>query len=173
MTLAGKATPLLYTIGEKALRLEITDNKTAPVDLVSLESGGLTILFPHNRSFVRVMNGAAGKPPGAMPAPPSVPSAGAPMPTMPPIPAPPQRQPELKPTGKKEKILGFACEQFEITDRGETIEIWATHDLVPFQNYFRDATPPFGPRSLRGTMGRAIAREEIVPAPCRHARRNA
>lgn len=162
LTRGEQVTPLLYTIGAKALRLETAQEKSVePVDLVDLESGALTILFPHNQSFVRVPMGAVGKP--APPPRPAMPAAGAQLPALPPIPAPPRPKAELKPTGKKEKILGFDCEQWEIIERGETVEIWATAALVPFRAYVREFARRFGPGALEDAWGEQLTARKLFP----------
>lgn len=165
---------LLYTIGPEHLRIEnVATNWPHPINTVELKSGAVTLLFPHNRSFVRLKSPAVaeggdpragtiekpgsatpattlpattlsappmptppgGLPPGIGPQPPST-GPGVPgMPQMPPMPMPPSvaaatfgapgmgEKLELKPTGKKEKILGFECEQFELKQRGKIVEI--------------------------------------------------
>ena len=70
---------------------------------------------------------------------------------------------ELKPTGKKEKILGFACEQFEIKQRGETMEIWATDKLLPFQPYVRNQPPRFGPRMIEEQWAELLTAKKLFP----------
>ncbi len=140
----------------------------------------MTLVFPHNRSFVTLkpVAVAGGADPGqkkhtepgpatpttvpAMPTPPAgLPagvgpqsSSGPSVPAIPPMPAMPMMPPmmaekiELQSTGKKEKILGYACEQYEIKQRGETMEIWATDKLFPFQPYLRNQPSRFGPRMI-------------------------
>jgi len=57
-------------------------------------------------------------------------------------------KPELKATGQTTNILGFACQQYEVKQRGETLEIWATDQLLPFQPYVRNQPHRFGPQML-------------------------
>src|SRR4029077_4732431 len=46
---------LLYTIGTNFLRVEMTaTNWPNPVDILDRNSGALMLLYPHNRSFVRL-----------------------------------------------------------------------------------------------------------------------
>ena len=155
---------LLYTVGTNFVRVELTaSDLPSPVDILDQQTGALTLLFPHNRSFVHLKpvvetpsmppgfpQMPAGLPPGVGPQPqasatptapamPNLPVAGG-MPAMPMMPMEPM---ELKATGEKTNLLGFACEKFEIRQRGEVMEIWATDQLLSFQNYVRNQTPSF------------------------------
>jgi hypothetical protein len=51
------------------------------------------------------------------------------------MPAPRSEPLELKETGQNTNLLGFDCKQFELKQRGTTMEIWATDQLFPFQVY--------------------------------------
>jgi hypothetical protein len=212
-TQGGQVTALLYTVGSNALRIEVTgSDRPNPVDVLDLKTGALTLLFPHNRSFVRLKPAAAenpsapppgfgampvpmppgAAPPGAVPAVP--PGAPAPPPGFPPMPAPgpglppgvgpsaqsaagfgpgivpampmmpmPGEMLELKATGEKTNLLGFACEKFELTQRGERMEIWATQGLLPFQNYLRSQPPRFGPRMIEEQWAGVLAAKRLFP----------
>ncbi len=164
MNRGEQATKLLYTIGPETMRVEVVDPKTpAPVDLVNLKTGLLTLVLPHNQSFQRVPSGSSIGKAAASPAmPPGLRQAG-PMPALPPMPAMPERAPALKATGKKEKILGYACEQYEISEGGETMEIWATPALIPFQNYLRDAAPHFGPHTIEEQWAAPLHARKLFP----------
>jgi len=70
---------------------------------------------------------------------------------------------ELKSTGEKTNLLGFACEKFEIKQRGETMEIWATDQLLPFQNYVRNQQPRFGPRMIEEQWADLLAAKKLFP----------
>ena len=183
----NETTALLYTVGTNSLRIEVngsdSDKSRAgppnPIDIVDLKSGALTILFAHNRSFVRLKSPSANSTatPGAPAMPPPPPGvgpqsnpnpavAGTPGAGMPPMPAMPPmmgEKIELKPTGKKEKILGFACEQYEIKQRGETMEIWATDKLLPFQPYARNQSPRFGPRMIEEQWPELLQSRRLFP----------
>src|SRR5439155_22501729 len=64
---------LLYTVGTNFLRVEVaatnSDRSRAgwpkPVDILDLECGALKLLFPHNRSFVRLKPGGENSSPPA------------------------------------------------------------------------------------------------------------
>jgi len=166
VTRGTEQTRLLYTIGADALRLEVLEAKTpTPVDLVDLKSGVLTIVFPHNSSFMRARRGSVAPRPGP-PTPPAMPS-GVPTtagpPTMPAMPPPPMSGATWKTTGRKEKILGYDCERYEVSARGETAEIWATAALVPFQNYQRDPSPHPGPLQLEEEWTAQLTAKKLFP----------
>jgi hypothetical protein len=217
ITRGSETTPLLYTLGTDSLRLEVTRTSSPnPIDIVDLKTGALTLVFPHNRSFVRLEPGAentsavpagapgmpipsGGLPSGvgpqatsdnvlqtpslpagmrSMPAPagslptgigPQHGTATAPdtlgmpkMPAMPPMPAMTEKL-EFKATGKKEKILGYACEQYELKQRGETLEIWATDQLFPYQPYVRSQPHRFGPRMLEEQWPQMLTSRKLFP----------
>jgi len=225
-------TSLLYTYGENFLRIEVAGAKPGtfpdPVNIVDLKSGAMTIVYPHNRTFMKLtaaqadanQKTATPQLPAGMPAPPtgigpqsgmnntpplpSLPPGAPPMPTppsglppgigpqasampnmqaaipnMPPMPAgvgPQARMPampvmppmpteklELKATGKKDKILGYASEQFELKQRGEKMEIWATDQLPVFQSYLRNQSPRFGPRMLEEQWPVLVTEKKMFP----------
>jgi hypothetical protein len=235
ITQGNQTQALLYTVGTNFLRVEMTaTNWPNPVDILDRKSGALTLLFPHNRSFVRLKPAAenssmsppgfppmpgglppgvgpqsqlpgvpampnglppgigptnlpglpampmppAGLPPGvgpqtppstmpgapAMPAMPNMPAAGG-MPSMPAMSMMPMpgEAIELKSTGEKTNLLGFACEKFEIKQRGEVMEIWATDELLPFQNYVRNQPPRFGPRMIEEQWPGLLTVKKLFP----------
>jgi hypothetical protein len=247
ITQGNQSSILLYTVGTNFLRVEMTaTNWPNPVDILDRNSGALLLLFPHNRSFVRLKLDAGstalarpgppeggtpnapsmptlpvapgshgmsslpampglppGLPPGigpqapipnapgvsAMPAtpnppgmparplmpampnmppgggPPSTPGAGgmSSMPAMPMMPMMPMEPMELKATGEKTNLLGFACGRFEIKQRGETMEIWATDQLLPFQNYVRNQPHRFGPRMIEEQWAGLLTANKLFP----------
>ena len=64
-------TEFLFTRKDNQLRIEdAATNKPEPVNLVDLASGKLTIIFPHNSTFVQVGPTKTPAPPGAPPPPP-------------------------------------------------------------------------------------------------------
>src|SRR5271168_3972081 len=55
LTRGGQTTPLLYTVGANCSRVEVTaTDRPYPVDILDRKSGELTLLSPHNRSFLRL-----------------------------------------------------------------------------------------------------------------------
>ena len=209
LTRGGQATPLLYTAGTNCLRVEITvPDQPNPVNLLDLPSGEMTLLFPNNRTFVRLKHGSAtvpvapvGVPPtglgepgsdtrpafnptrsvpgqrpetaGDTPAPPmpqmpvmpNMPAAGG-MPAMPPMPMMPppmMEKMELMAMGDKTNLLGFACKKYEIKQRGEVMEIWATERLFPFQPYQQNQPHRFGPRMIEEQWGDLLKAKKLFP----------
>jgi hypothetical protein len=191
--------------------LEVTgSDRPNPVDVLDRNTGELTLLFPHNRSFVRLKpmpeNPAtppgfpgmpAGMPPGVgpqsqptpaapgnigptnlpgMPATPAMPSmpatpqppadmsAGMPgaMPAMPMMPMPGEAM-ELKATGGKTNLLGYACAGYEIKQRGEVMEIWATDQLPPYQPWLQNQPPRFGPQMIEEHWGELVKAKKLFP----------
>ncbi len=170
---------LLYMVGANTLRVGMTEpDKPNPVNLIELKSGTLTLIFPHNHSFLRLCPATgsnfpglprgsdmsfppSGLPPGTDPQFP--PGSGATLVSlMPPMPMRPDKI-ELKSTGRREKILGYECEQFEIKQRGETMEIWATDKLLPFQPYVRTQSSRFGPRRLEEQWAALLTEKKLFP----------
>jgi hypothetical protein len=262
LTRGGETQTLLYTAATNQLRIERgeTDHPYAR-DIVDRETGAVTLVFPHNHSFVRLKNTgqasstAAGMP--GMPAPPGglppgigpqpfhrpdgstspiplppaepLPSAGVPpglkplrpvtvesaspgllptgigptnlpgmstrpvipqMPEMPQMPAgvaaqsspgtaampgrpmmPPRAmmppmgmQPaELKPTDQTTNLLGYTCTCYELKERGETMEIWATDKLLPFQPWLANQPPRFGPRRIEEQWVELLKARKLFP----------
>lgn len=183
----GEVQTLLYTASTNQLRIERgeTDRPHAK-NIVNLDTGAVTLLFPHNRSFVRLNPGSTGSMPVASGSLPdattkSLGAAVAPNPTgasaiprMPPgigkLPGLPMMPPpmmsekiDLKPTGKREKILGFECEQFELKQRGKMMEIWATERLLPFQPYLRNELHRFGPRMIEEQWSELLKERKLFP----------
>jgi hypothetical protein len=269
ITRGGQTSGLLYLVGTNQLRIEKTDtNWPHARNVVDLQTGALTLLFPHNRSFVRLKPVAAGVspaseggilppgfPPGLPPAgrrpnafppggTPGLPAAGTaaattigptnlpgapappPMPQMPNLPAPPAGMPpgvgpqpgatpgmsagpgaapgmppgigpqpgtmpgmgagpgmppgmpamppmpmmpgmmekaELKAIGQKTNLLGYACERFELKQRGETLEVWATDQLFPFVAYQQNQPHRFGPRMVEEQWPELLKARRLFP----------
>ena len=70
---------------------------------------------------------------------------------------------ELKATGQKTNMLGRACERFELKQRGETLEIWATDQLIPFRAYQRNQAPRFGPRMIQDQWPGLLQERKLFP----------
>ena len=59
LTRGGQTQTLLYTVSTNQLRIERGENdRPYPKDIVNLDTADITLLFPHNRSFVRLKPGA-------------------------------------------------------------------------------------------------------------------
>ncbi|HUR45853.1 MAG TPA: DUF4412 domain-containing protein [Candidatus Saccharimonadales bacterium] len=60
-TRGGQALPILYTVGSNSIRIEVTGSTYPhPVNIVDRPSGALTMVYPHNRSFMRMKASADG-----------------------------------------------------------------------------------------------------------------
>jgi hypothetical protein len=192
LTRGGQPAALLYTAGTNCLRVENTaTNWPNPVDLLDRHSNVLTLLFPNNRSFVHLPPAAdainppapgalpmpmppGGLPPGigpqaatpppgapAMPQMLQMPAAGG-MPVMPMMPMPMEKL-ELKATGETTNLLGYACARYEIKQRGETMEVWATDQLFPYQPYVQNQPHRFGPQMIEEQWGKLAQAQKLFP----------
>ena len=106
-----------------------------------------------------------GLPPGVGPQ-----SAGGPgasgmpsMPAMPMIPMMPAAKLELQVTGQKTNLLGFACQQYVLKQRGETLEIWATDQLLPYQPYVQNQPHRFGPQRIEEQWPGMLTSRKLFP----------
>jgi len=87
------------------------------------------------------------------------------MPAMPAMPmmAMPGEKLELQATGQKTNLLGFACEQYQIKQREETLDIWATDQLLPYQPYVQNQPHRFGPQRIEEQWGALLASRKLFP----------
>src|ERR1035437_8998585 len=77
----GDIQTIFYTVGTNALRIERGEtNRPYARNLIALDTGAVTLLFPHNRSFVRLAASAGNNSPAKMPGIPARPN----MPGLPP-----------------------------------------------------------------------------------------
>jgi len=110
-------------------------------------------------------------PPGAppmpaMPAMPMMPAmpGNAGMPMMPAMPMMPRGGAlQLRATGEQTNLLGYTCARYELKQWGQTMEIWATDQLLPFQVY--QAHQPFrnGPPVIEERWGDLLAAKKLFP----------
>jgi hypothetical protein len=216
----AQTTAFRYTFGPDHLRIEVTGtNWPNPIDIVERQSGALVLVFPHNRSFVRLkpdsenvsagmrgfpgmrmppgglppgigpragvtpgasgmpvpsgMSSApaipAGPPPGVGPQPnpamPTPPGTGAMMPTMPrmSMPGMMNQKMELAATGKTTNLVGFGCQQYELKQRGQTLEVWATDQLPGYHAYIGSQPHSAGPRTLEDQWPAWLAEKKLFP----------
>ena len=91
------------------------------------------------------------------------PQPARPMPAMPMMPM--QREKvELTATGDQTNLLGYACARYELKQRGEVMEIWATDQLLPYQPWRQNQQPPrFGPQMLEEQWGELLAAKKLFP----------
>jgi hypothetical protein len=199
----GQAQTVHYTISPGRLRIELgeTDRPHAK-NIVDLGSGAVTLLFPHNRTFVRLKDTPPAAPTGMPPGvgargfgpqaitPPATPALGptnlpngSALPQMPAIPQVPpglgpqsglgppgmpampmmMEQPELKATDHTTNLLGYACTRYELKQRGEVMEIWATDKLLPFRAWQPNQPPRFGPRMIEEQWGELLRAKKLFP----------
>lgn len=188
----GETDHLLYSVGTNFLRIEQTDtNWPFPRDVLNLQSGQLTLIFPHNRSFLRLTSETAAPaatpgftppppadpfgsspppiPPGAGPqagppgVQPNVAGAMPPFPTMPMMPVPPMERMELLKTNGQTNILGQVCARYELKQHGQFMEIWATDRLFPFQPYLQHQPHRAGPRMLEDQWAELLQAKKLFP----------
>lgn len=181
LTRAGTdTTHFLFTRKGNQLRIENVDHiRPEPINIVDLDAKKLTIVFPHNSSFVHLDLNKAPEQPGmpnnpasagmGMPGNPGMGTGGMPsMPMMPAIPPIPGMfgAAELKKTDKTKKIQGFDCTLYTISQRGENFEIWATNDssLFPYRALQRNYdTRHFGPPMLEEQWIELLQNKSLFP----------
>jgi hypothetical protein len=179
ITQGGITETLLYTAGTNFLRIERKEtDQPYPCDIVDLASDQMTLLYPHLRSFIRFSvssqsnDTSPGLPqmpsatPGAM-APgvgptgvPGAPSPGMGMPMMPRVSA---THLELKDMGETMKLLGYSCEHYQIVQPNETMDVWATDQLLPFQAYLRSQPFRRGPVVIEQQWGQLLKDKKMFP----------
>lgn len=209
LTRGSETQTFLYTVGTNCVRLERGEtNRPYAINLIALDTDAVTLVFPHNRSFVRLPvttnpvapRFPAGIPAPAMPAMPAAPAMPASMnigptnlpgmPVPPNFPAPPGGMPspspmpmtglgggmpampmmpmpgeilELTATGDKTNLLGRACDKYEIKQRGQVMEIWATEELFPFRTWQQNQLPRLGPPMIEEKWAGLIRAKKLFP----------
>lgn len=157
-------TSLRYTVHPDALRIEVAAaERPQPINLLNRKSGTLTLLFPHNRTFMRLPPGREDAPasgPGAFPAPWR--PGNLPPGSVPPMLALGERF-SLRATGQETNFSGVACAQYQATSESETVEVWATDRLLPYQPYLRGQPAGFGPRGLTEQWPIELKRRGLFP----------
>jgi hypothetical protein len=165
LTEGAQTNTLLYTVGTNQLRIAITStNWPNPINIVERESGAVTLVFPHNRSFVRLKSGTGVSP--VSPGSPQAGQAGNPsppaMPPMPPMPVMREKL-DLKATTATTNLFGLACTRYEAKQGGETLEVWATDKLMTFQPYLHNQPHRFGPRMLEEQWPGLLQPRQLFP----------
>lgn len=200
----------VFTCKGDRVRIEDATNKLEPINLIDLANNKLTVVYPHNTTFVVVdLNKVANERPAApmpstffppnlstpvqpsaragpsispppgfasrpqMPSMPAMPknmsgAGGSPamMMPMPPPMMPPQGATELTVSDKTKKLLGYDCTLYTVSDRGETLEIWATKDgsLFPFRLITRDYLGHrFGPPMIEERWPNLLRDKSLFP----------
>ena len=181
----GDAQQLITTAGTDCLRMERAEtDRPYARNLIDRRTGEVTLLYPHNRSFMRLSNNTASAPvraenvtmpqmpsgigpqpasaPPAIPAVPQMPAMGGGMPAMPMMPMPAEPL-ELTATEGVTNLLGFACRRYELKQRGEIMEIWAAQTNLPFAPYLQNQPPRFGPRMIEEQWADLVAAKKLFP----------
>jgi hypothetical protein len=70
---------------------------------------------------------------------------------------------ELRATGEKTNLLGYACIRYELKQRGEVMEIWATDQLLPYQPWQQNQPPRFGPRMIEEQWSELVRARKLFP----------
>jgi len=83
------------------------------------------------------------------------------MPAMPML--PPGGGLTLQATGGTTNLLGYTCTRYEIKQWGQTMEIWATDQLLPFQGYLPTEPPRFGPPMIEEDWAGLLAARKLFP----------
>jgi hypothetical protein len=76
---------------------------------------------------------------------------------------PPLEKMVLQATGETTNLLGFACEKFEIKQRGEVMGIWATDQLLPVVPYLENPPGHFGPRMIAEQWAGLVQARKLFP----------
>jgi hypothetical protein len=104
----------------------------------------------------------AGLPPGVGPQ--AGEFRGAPgMPAMPMMPPMSTESGELTATGQTTNLLGYTCSRYELKQRGEVMEIWATDRLLPFQAWLPNQPHRFGPRMIEEQWPELLKSKKLFP----------
>jgi hypothetical protein len=74
-----------------------------------------------------------------------------------------EARPQLTATDDKKEILGFPCVRYELKQRGETLEVWATDQLLPYHAYVRSQPPRFGPRMIEDEWPLMLRERKLFP----------
>jgi len=182
---SGEVQTFRYTVGTGVMRVERGEtNWPFARNLIALDTGAITMLFPNNRSFVHLPALAENVAPAGLPAPPPMNVAPISQPgmpaSMPPgIPSPPAGTPggmpampmmpmpgvplELKATGKKTNLLGYVCEKYELQQPGEHLVIWATDQLLPFRPWLQTQPPRLRPPLIEEQWGDLLRDRKLFP----------
>lgn len=200
-----------YAVTTNHVRIERGEaDHRYPVDLIDRMSGEITLLFPHNHSFVRlegnrseVRHGlpntpatpsrlgqfsADGNPasPGIFPAgsvapkttdphgfpaiPARQPNPGSPIEAGSPpdggrrfMPRMPMDQADFSATGDSTNLLGYICTRYELKQRGVTMEVWATDQLLPFEPYLASQPPSSVTPVLEERWGAILKARGLFP----------
>ncbi len=84
--------------------------------------------------------------------------------SLPPMPViPPGGGLELQAIAEQTNLLGYVCSRYEIKQREQTMVIWATDQLGPFQNYLPAQPPRFPPPMIEDQWAALLAAKKLFP----------
>src|SRR4029077_5918570 len=70
---------------------------------------------------------------------------------------------ELKITGDSTNILGFTCARYKLSQRGLTMEIWATDKLFSYQPYLQNQPSTFHSATIEERWPAMLAERKLFP----------
>ena len=86
------------------------------------------------------------------------------MPAMPPMHMmPPGGGLELKATGETTNLLNYPCARYEIKQNDQTMVIWATDQLLPFQMYLPAEPHRFAPPMIEEQWAGLVTAKKVFP----------
>jgi hypothetical protein len=70
---------------------------------------------------------------------------------------------QLQAADGQTNLLGYECRRYLIQQRGETMDIWATDKLLPFQVYLPNQPPSFGMPMMEFQWSKLLAEKKLFP----------
>jgi hypothetical protein len=70
---------------------------------------------------------------------------------------------ELSATGDTTNLLGYLCARYQLQQRGETMDVWATDQLLPFPVYLENQLPRGGSRRMEEQWANQLAANKLFP----------
>jgi hypothetical protein len=191
-TRSGNVQTLVYTVVTNLVRIDNPDtNRPHASNIMDLDTGGTIILYPHNRSFVRLKHpdpgnlGPGSDPTTATPTlllpnsqaiqkssttPPGLESDRLPtaagraaMAVTTPLRPLRHEKIDVKLTNDTTNLLGFACTRYQLSRRAEVMDVWATDALFPFQPYIPTQPHHFGSWTLEDEWGDEMKSRKLFP----------
>jgi hypothetical protein len=75
-----------------------------------------------------------------------------------------RRKLEFTASGQTTNLLGYACSHYTLTQRGLTMDIWATDQLPPFYRWQQDSAPRHhGPEMLQESWAEQFRSKNLFP----------
>ena len=153
IAIGGDLQYIVYTAGTNMIRIERTDtDRPWPLNLMDRTTGERTILYPHNRSYIKLKEPTPNRD--------QVSRSG--FPGMPAIMATAEPR-QLVATGDTTNLLGFTCERFEIKQGIERMTVYAADIGLSFASWRQHAQPALDLRGLEEQWGSTIAGKNMFP----------